>query len=179
MIRTRRRAREAALQALYQCDTLADFSIAQITNFFERYERLDEEGFESEQVADSEKVKQLRHVAQDNGEFSRVIAYGVAERITQVDQYITAASTHWSIARMSRVDRNILRLAVFEMACLDTVPVNVSINEAIEIAKTFGSDESPMFINGVLDNVAKEFAKRPELAALPGKFNKSKVAAAG
>ena len=179
MIRTRRRAREAALQALYQSDTLTDWTLTQIAWFFERYERVDEDGCENEVTPDSEKVKQLRQVTQDNVDFSRHLAFGVAERLSEVDQYITAASTHWSIARMARVDRNILRLAVYEMACLENVPVNVSINEAIEIAKVFGSDESPMFINGVLDNVAKEFAKRPEFAAIPGKFNKNKIAAAG
>ena len=57
---------------------------------------------------------------------------------------------------MGRVDRNILRLAVFELALLSDIPKSVSINEAIELAKRFGSDESPMFINGVLDKVAKE-----------------------
>ena len=177
MIRTRRRAREAALQALYQCDAVARWSADQVEWFFERYASIDEEGCDSEAATADDKVKPLQQLVHDNTEFARLLAFGVVEHLAEVDQYITAASTHWSVARMARVDRNILRIAVYEMANLENLPINVSINEAIEIAKAFGSDESPMFVNGVLDNVAKAFARRPEFAAMAGKFNRSKVVA--
>ena len=77
---------------------------------------------------------------------------------------------------MARVDRNILRLATYEIAFVKEIPVSVSINEAIEIAKRFGTDDSPMFINGVLDNVASVLESRK---LLEGKLSDQKKIAVG
>ena len=79
---------------------------------------------------------------------------GVVDNLAKIDSSLTCASEHWSLNRMGRVDRSILRVAAYELIFLSDIPVNVSINEAIEIAKRFGSEESPQFVNGVLDRVA-------------------------
>lgn len=139
MISCRRKARESALQALYQCDALGDWSSASIDLYFSTYHAEDSEGKDDP----------------DAVTFCRSVIEGVIKNIEAIDTQISSASTHWSVTRMSRVDRNILRLAAFEIAYLSDIPVKVTINEAIEIAKRFSSDDSPMFINGVLDNVAR------------------------
>jgi N utilization substance protein B len=136
---------------LYQCDTLEDWTAASIELYFSN--------FLPQLNGDSSKGER------DNHSFSRRLCLGVVEQIVFVDSQIASASQHWSISRMSRVDRNILRCAVYELAFEDDIPVSVSLNEAIEIAKRYGADESPQFINGVLDNVARTLQERPELVA--------------
>lgn len=85
--------------------------------------------------------------------FAEEIVRGVALNREKIDEMIASASEHWRLARMSLVDRNILRIAVFEMLfCLD-IPPKVSINEAIDLGKTFGSPDSGAFINGILDHI--------------------------
>lgn len=79
---------------------------------------------------------------------------GVLAHLNEIDRRVEQASRNWRIARMSRVDRNVLRLATYELHYLDDIPVPVVINEAVEIGKTFGAQESAAFINGVLDRVA-------------------------
>lgn len=136
---TRRNAREAALQALYQCDTLQQFDVQACDFLFSVFFR--------EELADPA-------FTNDNFRFCKsLLEVTIAER-SAVDSAISAASTRWSIQRMARVDRNILRVAVAELLFFDDIPANVSINEAIEIAKRFGTADSPTFINGLLDRVA-------------------------
>ena len=139
-MKSRRQAREAALQALYMCDTLQDFSIQQIDIFFQNFRSED-------MVVDEQSVL-------DTVAFARVLCEGALRHMHELDVELASASTHWSVARMSRVDRNLLRCAAYEILFVADVPVNVSINEAIEIAKRYGTDESPHFINGVLDHFA-------------------------
>jgi len=86
--------------------------------------------------------------------FAEEIVTGVMELREELDSRITAQSTNWSLARMTPVDLNILRIAVYELLRRDDIPKNVTINEAIEVAKKFGSEESPAFINGILDEIA-------------------------
>ena len=78
---------------------------------------------------------------------------GVSDNLAELDRMIESRSHNWRLARMARVDRNILRLAVYELRFSQGVPDKVVINEAIELAKDFGTDESGSFINGVLDSV--------------------------
>lgn len=78
---------------------------------------------------------------------------GLINQIAYLDDLIEQASENWTLKRLSVIDRNILRIAVYEMAFLTSVPPRVAINEAIEIAKLYGADNSPRFINGVLDRV--------------------------
>ena len=77
----------------------------------------------------------------------------VKEKLSQIDEIISEKSVGWSIARMAKIDLNILRLAVYEIKFDDSIPVKVSIDEAIEIAKVYGGDSSPSFINGILAKV--------------------------
>ena len=84
--------------------------------------------------------------------FLRLI-HGVAEHRDSLDEMIQSRSHNWRVARMAKVDRNILRLAVYELAFCKDVPDKVAINEAIELAKDFGTEESGSFINGVLDSI--------------------------
>ena len=151
-MKSRRKAREAALQALYQCDTTADFSASAVALFFEVFypEQLlaSQDGENDETAHEPPPIDEHRH-------FSRELVLGVIANLKEIDSRIGAASTHWSLGRMSRVDRNILRLATYEIMFRADIPLSVTINEAIEIAKRFGAEDSPMFVNGVLDHIAK------------------------
>ena len=77
---------------------------------------------------------------------------------TGLDERIQKTSKNWRLERMSRVDRNILRLAVAELLCADGVPAKVIINEAVELAKRFGAEEAPAFVNGILDRIAQDLS---------------------
>lgn len=149
---SRRRAREAALQALYHCDTIGDCSEQQIQFFFTHFF--------------PESVAQDAIGLFENYQYAVSLVKGVIREIAAVDGAISGASTHWSVSRMSRVDRNIIRVAVFEIMSIPEIPVNVSINEAIEIAKRFGAPESAHFVNGVLDQVARRLLGAQEGAPL-------------
>jgi len=141
---SRRLCREAALQALYQFDSLGEFSPEALQFFLSHFpaqQELDDDDAAERVVAD---------------EYCRSLVRGVVENVTFIDGEISKASANWSIERMARVDRNILRLAIFEMAFLSDVPHKVSINEAIEISKRFSAPDAKVFINGVLDRVSAQ-----------------------
>ena len=80
--------------------------------------------------------------------------HAVVEKIDEIDVILSDASSGWKLSRMSKVDLTVLRLAVYEMRFDDDIPVKVAINEAVELSKKFGGDESPGFINGVLAKIA-------------------------
>lgn len=88
--------------------------------------------------------------------YGEQLALGVDSRRYAIDAVIRASSASWSLSRMPIVDRNILRLALYEMIEEDDITVAVAIDEAVELAKAFGTDESPRFINGVLGSVAAD-----------------------
>jgi N utilization substance protein B len=94
--------------------------------------------------------------------FARDLVAAAAERTQRLDELIAAASKNWRIDRMSRVDRNILRLGACELIAFRDVPVKVVINEAVELAKRFGTAESSAFVNGVLDRIATAVGSHPE-----------------
>ncbi len=94
--------------------------------------------------------------------FFRALVQGVHENRAAVDRMIERFSSHWKIHRMSGVDRNVLRVAVFELMFRDDIPPKVAINEAIDVGKKFGSDESGAFINGILDSVRLDLGKDAE-----------------
>ena len=87
-------------------------------------------------------------------QFARSLVAGVDANRARIDELIEAAAEHWRLPRLSRVDLNLLRLAVFELLERAEIPAAVTINEAIEIARRFGSEDSPAFVNGVLDHIA-------------------------
>ena len=130
---TRRRAREVVLQMLYQ---------------------LEASGQEPRQVLESYRSSFGEGPFPDD--FARDAFVDVAERIPELDQTITSASDNWRLVRMSLVDRNILRLGVFELLHRPDTPPRVAINEAVELAKRFGTEDSAAFVNGVLDRIARD-----------------------
>lgn len=94
--------------------------------------------------------------------FARDLVAAATEKSAEIDELITSASKNWRIDRMSRVDRNILRLGACELLAFHDVPVKVVINEAVELAKRFGTAESSAFVNGVLDRIASAAGRTAE-----------------
>ena len=135
----RRQARECALQMLYQLDLSGLAAREVIRRFWEV----------------SEAAPEVRAFAQS-------VVEGVAGQLDGIDERISAHSTNWKVSRMAAVDKNILRMAVYELTSCPDIPVKVTINEAVEIAKRFGSAESGAFVNGILDNIAREISKQAE-----------------
>ena len=137
---SRRKARECALQMLFQWDIGRDAP------------QTVQELFWSERGGPAE--ESLRSYA--NGLFS-----GTIEALEQIDRLIRAHAEHWRMERMPIVDRNILRLGVYELCHHQETPPVVVINEALEIARKFSGEESVQFVNGLLDRVRKELEARP------------------
>lgn len=134
---TRRNSREIALQFLYQ----EDFTIGADQQFgYDLPERF-------EQFCD------IFQVSKKARAYAIELLQGVSSDLAQLDQLISDAATHWRLTRIAPTDRNLLRIAVYEMSKRADVPPQVAINEAVEIAKRFGGDDSPKFINGVLDAI--------------------------
>jgi N utilization substance protein B len=95
-------------------------------------------------------------------QFARDLVAAAVERGQEIDELISSSSKNWRLDRMSRVDRNILRLGATELVAFRDVPVKVVINEAVELAKRFGTAESSAFVNGVLDRIATAVGRTPE-----------------
>jgi N utilization substance protein B len=130
----RRKAREVALQFLYQLDLHGDDDPSpHAADFWARHP-----------------------VDGETRVFAEALVQGTKENQAKADDLIRQYAEHWALERMAVVDRNILRLAVYEMLWGDGVPTKVVINEAIEIAKKFGTGDSSRFINGILDRVHRE-----------------------
>jgi N utilization substance protein B len=126
----RRKARERALQALFFAD-LSRYDTREALALFRTH----------------------FNPAEPILPFFTALTDGVVVHRGELDGIIERFSKHWKLGRMSCVDRNILRMAVFEMLSCPDIPAKVSINEAIEIGKKFGAEESGAFINGILDSV--------------------------
>ncbi len=94
----------------------------------------------------------------DPSEFCREVLLGVEAHQSRIDAVIEDISQNWTLARMPLVDRNILRLAVFELLYLEDVPDSVSINEAVEMAKVYGGEDSSKFVNGILGRLSEIYA---------------------
>jgi N utilization substance protein B len=133
---SRRQARELALQLLYQYEVT-------------------EKPPESMQDESEEWTKATDGVR----EFADRLLRGVLDHLEVIDQQLTEQTAHWRLERLAAVDRNILRLALFELLYDADTPHAVVIDEAIEIAKKFGAEESPRFVNGVLDGFVKRRTK--------------------
>lgn len=139
----RRKGRELALQALYQVDVLGDDTGNGVRTFWEHCEA----------------PAEARTFGED-------LVGGVLEERARIDALIAASSENWRLGRLSHVDRNILRVATYELLCRRDVPATVAIDEAIEIAKRFGTDESATFVNGVLDHIASAVGAKERPPAL-------------
>ena len=91
----------------------------------------------------------------DVRDFATELVTGATEKLDQIDQVISRYADNWEIHRMATVDRNILRLATYELLFVEEIPPKVSINEAVDLAKKFGDVESGRFVNGILDRISK------------------------
>ncbi len=98
----------------------------------------------------------------NNVEFVENLVFGVVKNLTEIDRYIIKYATEWPLDQITIVDRNILRIGVYELILDSEIPAKVAINEAIEIAKTFGGASSGKFVNGVLGAIYKDIEKEEE-----------------
>ncbi len=126
-MKIRRQARSVALQALYEIDSVGHAPDAVIAR------RAEEESLPDEGV-----------------QFGLALVQGVQSHREALDNIIRKYAPEWPVEQLAIVDRNILRIALFELQHMRDVPIKVAINEAVELAKTFGSDTAPRFVNGVL-----------------------------
>ncbi|MCP4600053.1 MAG: transcription antitermination factor NusB [Proteobacteria bacterium] len=133
---TRHRGREVALQMLFQYDASG--------------------------IAPDQVVELYRNCFAEGSlpdEFSIGLFHAVTGNIKELDAVIEKSSDNWRLERMSLVDRNILRIGVNEILSAEDIPARVAINESVELAKRFGTTESPAFVNGILDRVARDERK--------------------
>lgn len=126
-MKPRRVARTIALQALFEIDSVGHEQNDVLTH------RLEEE-----------------QLTGDGESFARQLVQGVISDKDELDQLITKFAPEWPVDQLAIIDRNVLRLALYELLHMSDVPIKVAINEAVELAKTYGSDSAPRFINGVL-----------------------------
>jgi N utilization substance protein B len=131
MVGVRRKARILALQALYETDSVGHEAVLALSRLLAS-KKLSEEG----------------------GAFAGELLRGVIRHREEIDQNIRRYAPAWPVEQIPTIDRNILRLAIFEILFDKKVPVKVAINEAVELAKRFGGDNSPRFVNGVLGSVS-------------------------
>lgn len=144
-MKTRRRARRVTLETLYEYD-LASHPAERILE---------------QRIADSPMETM-------GVEFASRLVDGVIQRQTDIDKLIARYAPEWPLDQMAVIDRNVLRIAIFEFLIEGETPVKVAINEAVELAKTYGSDSAPRFVNGVLGTLADQIlALKEELLVLP------------
>lgn len=108
-------------------------------------------------VADTDRQEALEATLYDEptDPFLEQLVYGVTDHLDTVDRAISKHLEHWTLSRIANVDRAILRLATYEMLFEDDIPVNVTLNEAVELAKAFGEEKSAPFINGILSSISQ------------------------
>lgn len=135
---TRRKIREEALQVLYQLDT-------------------------NQALTPSNALRHFETIGSGSDAFLKQSVLGVVSNLEKIDESIRTASQHWRTDRMARVDKNLLRLGVYELEFCDDIPATVTINEMIELAKQYGSEHSAAFVNGILDKIKSEL-NRPHKA---------------
>jgi len=134
----RSRAREIALQLLFQHEWSSDYNIEQVLQEYVN-------GLLAGRPEDNDYTL----------DFARRCINGVLGNISDIDVMLARHAEKWSVERMAKVDRNILRLGIYEIVYAPDIPGRVAVNEAVELAKRFGTDESGAFVNGILDSVLK------------------------
>ncbi len=137
---SRRQSRESALQVLYQIDMSGTEPRQALGLFWQCFEP-----------------------PADIREFTTELVEGTYKERTRLDELIAAAADHWRIGRLPKVELNLLRMGVYELLSYPQIRANVTINEAIEIARLYCGDEAPTFINGVLDRVAATVGKKAQV----------------
>ncbi|NPU86297.1 MAG: transcription antitermination factor NusB [Syntrophaceae bacterium] len=138
-MQVRRKAREAAVQILYGLDVQERDPWEALEHYWQNFDR-------SEMPAEAR-------------EFTADLVTGTWERRDEIDGLIGSCSEHWSLPRMSKVDKAILRMAVYELRFCPDIPPKVALNEAIDLGKLFGSENSGAFINGILDALHGRFGR--------------------
>lgn len=152
----RRKAREIALQVLYELD-MVGIDVSEAVELFWDHFTLPDEVFEPFwdyfDRPENARKKRLKGFApsEEARVFSSQLIEGAWQHRHEIDRMISDCSEHWSVSRMSKVDRSILRMAVYELLYCDDIPPKVTLNEAIDLGKTYGSENSGAFINGILD----------------------------
>lgn len=141
----RSKSRETALKILYQLDITRDIPEKGIKLFFRHH-----------------------RVSVGSQPFVTRLVQGTAAHYSEIDELLSKHATHWTLTRMAIVDRNILRLGVYEMLFDSETPPKVVINEAVDLAKQFGTADSGKFVNGVLDSIHKARAVSPAAAEISG-----------
>jgi N utilization substance protein B len=134
----RRKSREFALQVLYQLNITKQDALQVLTQFEGHF---------------------LSHGEAD--EFLKCVVLGVLEHFSELDRLIEKYSENWRLDRINIIDRNILRMALFELLYCEEIPPKVTINEAIDLGKRYGSEDSGSFINGILDRIQNEVVRKP------------------
>lgn len=135
----RTRARELTMQALYQFDILGDYFLNHLNRFLN-------------ENAEDDMVREMAD------EWLR----GAWENVGVCDELIKSAAVKWELSRLSSVDRSILRLGAYQLRFCNDIPGKVVINEAIEIAKKYSSEQSPRFVNGVLDAILRKLKEQTQ-----------------
>ena len=143
---TRRELREHCFKMLFSADfyPTQEEAIAQLDQYFQSPE---------EEDVDTEGVLQVLHKVElktEDSEYLQARTANIIDKIPEIDAKLNEVAAGWKTKRMGKVELTILRLALFEMAYDDTLPEKVSINEAVELAKKFGGNDSPAFVNGIL-----------------------------
>lgn len=146
---SRRRARGFALQVLCAADVRGHDAATTIEDL-------------KADLQDAEEPSKDDAPTVDEAAFASRLVEGVHRERDRIDACVEKCSTNWRVARMPLVDRNILRLATFELMCCEDIPGAVSINEAIELAKLYGGTESRAFVNGTVDRVARTLGRVPK-----------------
>ena len=148
----RRQGREIALQFLYGLRDRPENAEIQVGGFLDHfrtsYDPIDDY-FRPREEPLSEEARQ----------FAEILCKGVVSHLEKIDRTLVEISANWSLERMARVDLALLRLATYELLFCPEIPTSVVLNEAIEIGKRFGTKETPAFVNGILDKVAKSYRK--------------------
>ena len=159
----RRAAREMAVQMLYQSD-LGGSSLPQIFTSFDLSEYLAQEAARDKRRAAEKRDREAERSdfarrkkrVDDAFQYAQALVNGTLEHVGEIDELIRSQADNWRLERMPAVDRNILRLAIYEMLYEKDIPKLVVVDEAIELAKKFGSEQSGRFVNGLLDGLLKQ-----------------------
>jgi N utilization substance protein B len=157
----RREARERAVQFLFQCDLNKPEKLDEALSHFWDSQRTAAIAADKGKARWGETLELPPPTSEETAirHFAEPLIRGTVEHLAELDAKIQQHAKNWDLSRMAVVDRNILRLAIYEMLYRDDIPPVVSINEAVDIAKRFSTDESGRFVNGILDKVKGELMR--------------------
>lgn len=147
--KNRHRSRELALQTLYACE------IGTTLDWQSTLDRIAEDGA----------------LPQDVKKYAQELVHSTFDSLEQIDAIIGERAANWELKRMAAIDRNILRLAVSELKNYSQVPAKVVIDEAVELAKTYGTEDSGKFVNGIIDSIHKKMKKQSATSGKEGSAN--------